>query len=427
MKTRHRTRGHASVEQNAVICVYSPVLGPQLAGVGVCTPRNSAKVEVFDDVVGAQQEEFNPCIHYELLGSISPLDNFSSGSVAFPGGSYSFNNGGPYPSTLLDALLATAFLDPQYLDDFSVDAELHFKTAVSDSSSLINFILEFIEMLEGNLKSLKSLSEKFAKAIKTYWRVLQTSGSHWVAWNFAIKPALRDVKNFLSTLKRAQARLKFLKARNHKPTKIKYRRSPVDFQLANCLITQEGWWDGTFDTEEGPVSILPVDWGGFSADMAGTVQVSSWAMVQWDIPDYLLDDFTLAIGMISMIMNGLYNPVKIIWEAIPFSWLIEWFTSKRAMLLKELGNMSPFPDATILATGHSIKVKILTGEVFAEKIDLPDEGSSAARISLGNFQWESYVRKQGLPTGELALVAQGLDLRQSSILGGIAVNWRRRR
>jgi hypothetical protein len=134
------------------------------------------------------------------------------------------------------------------------------------------------------------------------------------------------------------------------------------------------------------------------------------------------------MGMIMLCMNGVYNPLKIAWEAIPFSWLIEWFTNKRTQLLKELASLSPFPDAQILGMGHTIKVKVTLGLVQAWKKELTAPPYPATSMHVGDFLYERFDRRPGLPTGESALFdATRLDLRQASIMGGIAVNWRRRR
>lgn len=421
MHARQRSKGVLTPQGPVSLALTTPTYGT-IYGWGECSPIYSSKMEEMFDVIGSQQSDYNPCDHDKLLSDIEPLGYFESKPVAGGAwGQFSFGAGGPYPSQLLQSLRTLDLFEPNYLEDFSISAELHFKKAVDDSTSLINFIIELIELCEGNVKTLKSLSQKMSKALEVFFRILKRTGNYWVAWNFAIKPTIRDIYAFLTTYKRALKRLKWLRDRNHKDTKVKYRQAPF-IVTGTKVPVGDDWWTGTLYYGGEPVDTIPPDWGGFFIDYEATVRVSSWAHVVFDIDDAFLDDMFTAVGMIMLVMNGVYNPVKIIWEATPFSWLIEWFTNKKIELLKELGNLSPFRDATILGMGHSVRINILDARVYAQR-----NGDSPLEFDIGKFQYSHFVRRQGLPTGESALFDPDFNLSRTGILGGIAVNWRGRR
>lgn len=421
MHSRQRNRGRLEPQGPVSLNLVIPDIVP-IYGWGECSSKYSSKMEEMHDVIGNQKSDYNPCDHDKLLSLLKPLSYFASG----PDGEgrwtqYSFGAGGPFPTSLLQSLRSLDLFGPNYLENFSIDAELFYKKAVDDSTSLINFIIELIQLCEMNVNAWKKFSKKMETAIQVFFRMLKKTGNYWVAWNFAIKPTVRDIWAFLTSYKRALKRLMFLRARNHKDTKLKFRRSPIPVSGTQVPVGYD-WWTGTLYYQGEPVNAYPVDWGGFLIDYEGTVQVSSWAHVMYDIDDNYLNDMFTAIGMIMLCMNGVYNPIKIAWEATPFSWLIEWFTNKKIELLKELGNLSPFRDAEILGMGHSIRLKLDNAKAYAWKT-----GESAQGFEIGEFQYSRFTRRQGLPTGESALVAADMNPTRSAILGGIAANWRRRR
>lgn len=421
MHERKRNKGVQVPQGPVSLNLTLPDIG-SIYGWGECSDIYSTKMEEMYDVIGNQKSDFNPCDHDKYLGTLRPLGYFASGpDLEGRWSQYSFGAGGPFPTELLQSLRNLDLFGPNYLEDFSISAEIHYKKAVDDSTSLLNFIIELIALCELNISTWKKYSVIMESAIKQFWRVLRKTGNYWVAWNFAIKPTVRDIWAFLTTYERALKRLEFLRARNHKDTKLKYRQSP--FEISGTQVPVGfNWWTGSLEFLGSPVNSYPADWGGFLMDYKGNVRVSSWAHVIYDIDDNYLNDMFTAVGMIMLCMNGLYNPIKVAWEAIPFSWLIEWFTNKKIELLKEMGNLSPFRDATILGVGHSVRIKLQDATVYAWK-----NGESAQGFSIGDFQYERFYRRQGLPTGESALFAADMNLTRTGILGGIASNWKGRR
>lgn len=420
MGFRERSRGEYYPQDN-VILYYTLPGQSQHACYGSCSSKFSSKMEFMADTVGFKQSDFNPCEHEKLLGIIKPLEYLSLGNEQSGYTQFSFSQGGPYPQQLPQTLKQLDFLSAEYLDDSSALAEDFFRTSVQDNASLINFLLELITLCEGNIRGLNSLWKKFQAAWSSFLRIIKSTGNYWVAWNFAMKPFVSDLIAFLETYKRAEKRLKWLRKHNHTDFKLHYRRQPVEVSGTYVPVDQS-WFVGDPEDPETEGLPEPTGWQGFFVDYEGLSRFSSWAWVRLDIPDYLLDDFASAMGMIMMIMNGVYNPVKIIWEAIPFSWLIEWFTNKRTELLKELASLSPIPNMEIRGVGFSVKTVIVKMRVYASVTSEPVQ-----EIDIGNLQYRRFSRRPGLPYGELGLSGGVLNATQLSILGGIGVNWRQRR
>jgi hypothetical protein len=285
-----------------------------------------------------------------------------------------------------------------WLEDFSANAEYHFKTAVNEDFQLANFLIELIEMCEGNVKKLKDLFEMISKMLKTFWKVYKATGKFWLAWNFAIKPNIGDVKSILKSVEKAARRLRWLRDHNHLDTTVKYREGNREFRGAPFYLGSGTEWDSiVFPLPEvtppdPPPLVEPYpDPGWFQLeDWLAVVKISSWATVRFEIEDEYLNS-PLALFGVWEILAGLYNPVEIVWEAIPYSWLIDWFLSQKTKLKRKLASLSPLKDAKIIQVGHTISVT-LTGKV--ELYGQSDQES----IHIGEIRYECYDRQPGYPT-----------------------------
>jgi hypothetical protein len=373
------------------------------------------------DTIGQQESDFNPCYHFHWIQPGKPVDQIavevSSNVYEF----YQCSTGGFQADNILGALQIQDFGISNDIEDFGARAEDHFLTAIQDKNSILNFIIEMIEVCEGNLKIVKTLSKKVETAIETFWRIFRKTGNYWVAWNFAWKPTISDIMSWLTTMRRAEKRIKWLIAHNHKPVKVHYRQRDIE---VNGVIPVPATW--IYHIPGGDPAIWPQP-PGMSAEFTyeGAVGLSAWAWVRFDIPDAMLFSLDEAIGMAALIMQGVYNPAKIIWEAIPFSWLIEWFTNARAELIKEKLSFAKFifPDSTILEVGWTIHLKKVQGSsslVFVGP-------SGTRRYSVGSYFLDIFDRRPGLPTGDPAFRFQFLSIWQSSILAAIGANHKARR
>jgi hypothetical protein len=323
-----------------------------------------------------------------------------------------------------------------WLDDFSAKAENHFVTAVKPTVSIVNFILELVDILELDVNAIRKAADAFLKALRTFFGMIRKGANYWVAWNFAIKPTIKDLQAIRDMLKTAKKRYEWLKARNHKVTRVKYREGPrlmtgVDFipilgpalkfipggdeiPLEEVQI-ETGWFEsGNYELQQlSPTNNLvrcEMRWNA-------TVTLSAQADVRFDIDDVLLSDETFGIAAVTAAINGLYRPDDIIWEATPFSWLVDWFLSEKQRLKKLAADLSPFKDGQILQTGHSIKLEV-SGDL--RWVD----GRGIELSSYMPFSTELYIRQPGLPEVDTSPFRVPFKWYNASILIGIIIGKR---
>lgn len=379
--------------------------------------------ELMVDTTGFLQCDFNPCFHEKLeVKKFTPLTQFdrtfpdmSHESTQFHGGTGVFLVGLP------EALRSLGSGLTDWIDDFGARAEHHHKTAVKDTNSLANFIIELIEMCTGNIDRLRDLIKNYWKAAEKFRKHYTETGDYWLAWNFAWKPFMNDLKSFLSIYSRAEKRLKWLCKRNRLPTKVKYREKQSFTRTVSCDVYRPGRTPGQTDLPD----TLPYSITG-TLECVYTVTLASHAWVRFDIPDWACQMFWLGKRYVGAIMLGFGNPLKIAWEATPFSWLLDWFVNQRDKLQVELASISPFPDAEILGSGWSMHVKcewtgdlsITCPEAFGTMV--PD-GHEAARGT-----YECYVRQPGYPPADGSTFRVPLEWYNVSILAALLAKLTRR-
>lgn len=375
--------------------------------------------EYMADTVGQIQSDFNPCYHYKWINAGKPVDSFG---VETAPGAYEFyqtNVGGVQVQDILGVLRGYDFGIDNDIEDFGASAEDHFLTAVQDKNSLLNFIIELIEVCEGNLKVVRTLSKKVENALETFWRVFKKTGNYWVAWNFAWKPTIGDILSWLTTMRRAEKRIKWLAAHNHRPVKVHYRKN--DIEVKGVIPATASWFHHVPGGDPFVYPQPPLLCGEIAFE--ANIGLSAWAWVQFDIPDVYLFDLQTAINMAALTMQGIYNPAKIIWEAIPFSWLIEWFVNQRAQLLKEKASLAKliFPDSVIIESGWTVHLKKCMGTATI----LSPGPSGTMRYDQGDYFLDIFDRRPGLPGGSVAFRFEALSALQSSILAAIGANTKR--
>jgi hypothetical protein len=388
----------------------------------ITNPTIKYRSEYMRDTTGFLQCDFNPCFHDKLLtADIKPLTTFVD-SVDMTGHERLFQYSGT--GVHIDLLSALRSLSPppglvDWMDDFGARAASHHITAVKETGSIINFIIELKDMCTLNIKKITGFLRRIDAASKSFFEHLRLTGSLWLAWNFAWKPFWNDIKGFIDTVKAARKRLDWLRKRNHIPTKVKYREGPRTFNWkSDASVTYPAL------SEPGPgpdVGEFP-----FIADILTSefdcqmqLMLSSHAWVRWDIDDAFLDVFW-GLGMVIAQMQRLYNPVSIAWEALPFSWLIDWFLSTRTKLSALALSLSPFKDAELLGSAWSMKGSIL----FESKINCPLPSPYQHDYSAGKYSF--YCRQPGYPEVDSSPFRVPFEWYNFSILAALVAQFKRR-
>jgi hypothetical protein len=150
------------------------------------------------------------------------------------------------------------------------------------------------------------------------------AAAYWLAWNFAIKPFLKDLRSILCSVSALHKKLDWLRRNNHKVIFQTFRREfdlPVDPNLWH-----NGWILCVIDKADPPISAN----GTYMQQLkyhSVKLEYVARAKILLSIPDHLLDDAHGGVGALWAAYNGLTNPVAVIWEAIPFSWLVDYFVN----------------------------------------------------------------------------------------------------
>lgn len=394
--------------------------------------------EGITDTSGLIQNWWNPCHHEEYSGllNIQPIE-FTSGHIV---GRMTFE--GKY--TVLD-LLRSHIPKPSdnELDDMSAKAYNHFVNATGNGQeSLANFLIEIYQAIQGNVKLLKKYKGLIEKIKAAYHKALdkylgegqnQTS-AHWLAWNFAVKPLIGDLKRIACMWRRAYKRFLFLRARNHKPTK-------VQFRILNCYepesdiivinddhgIPSATYWS---NPEYECIPGLPTPEINVEADVwlelrkqSYTLDFTATGWVLWNLPDWLFASPEVGISALVTQQEGFSNPIKIIWNAIPYTWLLDWFVSYRTHLQENAADLGPYSDGQLLKAGHAFKLKSIWNVVVCYNHD-----GGYSEQTLGQVVYNTYVRKLGLPEPQVSpfrVPWEGYNL--SIVTALVHQRWDRRR
>lgn len=373
------------------------------------------KWQLMIDTHGYLEDDFNPCYHERFVGVYDfPKDRTWQDSRG-----YLHSLETTFHPSLKDPIVDCRSIPlpiGTWLQDFSARAEYHYTVLVDTDDSLINFIIEAIELMEGNASLLERLKEGIEGALKAFRRKFAETGNYWLSWNFAIKPTIADLKAMVQTYRRAEKRLKWLRSRNHKNTKVKYREGPREytgtctFAMADITVDHP-YFNPTPVLVGKPPNQTWLEWPDWLAlvdecevEYFARVNLSSWAWIRFDIPDEYLDE-VYGLGIVIAAMQGLYNPLAIGWEAVPFSWLIDWFRTESHKLRELLkSDVNPLGHATILQTGWTLDMTIF-GDLNYRVGMIADNGSidstppheAWTKRPAGAFRYKLYNRQPGLP------------------------------
>lgn len=253
------------------------------------------------------------CSHTKVVvDSYNPLNSFrwSQGDTCYSSGKpkwrkYSFSNG------LLGPLGYTA----GYSTGLSNWLDLQLTTmvqAVPSTTSLPNFLLELDEIprIIPQLLSLKSaLGRSFFN--RSPRELVKAAANGHLLYQFGILAPLKDIKNLIGSYDAAMRRLNWLRKNNHKTVTIRRTRTQqqsvqsVTFSpYTYCLPFME--------------SYLSVQRSGYEVLMTDVVG----ARVGLNYSGLNAVGAEIAAHRATM---GFNKPLSILWEAVPLSWIFDYF------------------------------------------------------------------------------------------------------
>lgn len=389
------------------------------------------KIDDFQDVVGNIQSWQNPCMHFTAVGQLRPLYDIPDGI----GGWYLECDDRPFidPALLLQSIPQPP---PQALAEFGLYARQRAISAVDAGPMVLAFIGELIESLEKIIAKLILGKGFYAKILarfeSEFRRLVAKSGGKvgndffdslglyphqaWLAWNFAVKPFIGDLQKLFTSIGYSQKRLDWLKKRNCRPTFVR-TRSTLD--QSQCLAPGEAKRIFVQQILVGRSAVIAQQVGIEYRCSQVEWKLSSQNQVRFNIPSHLLEG-PGALPYVWANYVGITNPIKSIWELVPFSWLIEWFLGYKTLLQKELTNFTALADAEHLGAVSSMKCK-----AFVDCFQIDGVGGE---LPLGQIKVEWYTRLEGeFDLDSAPAFKWPLGWYQASILGSLFMQWWMRR
>lgn len=321
------------------------------------------------DVVG-NQGAFNPCDHFELYSTMSNMNPW----VSSTGDPRHVNFDGVAFPMLLPA---GSFKDwpwlPEFpaasLSDWSVEAYNKFHDQVPVTVSLPNFMYELKDM-KGMIPSIDRLS------------VSKTVSNNFLAFEFGVLPFISDIKAILSMSDSVQKRLQHLLMEQGKSSRLSFSR---DIDVSDAFsFTKSLYLIGSSANDN------DVQFRRTSAKASFHCGAKLFQDLQG------LNDALSTLKALSA-SGGFNHPARVIWNAIPYSFVVDWFFHV-GKLLDSL-SVQPFGgEYSLSEIGYS-----LTREAVFIADQVLHDGATELRSSLGTVSVKSYSRKTGFPVSSLFL------------------------
>lgn len=435
MKTRTRVR--KSRDWESIVPISYPQTTPVFIAPNPSFPEFSgltggSSFSLINDCVDGLKWACNPVFHEKY----NAAQNERVVAWGTDGKAYAVQNS-DVPIQCLDLardLLSSAVTDAE-LDDFAALAEKSFIAPLPEGMSILNLVIEIIDLLEGDAKQWLKMFRSWQRIAKRFFNALwdaikrgkSNTESHWLAWNFAIRPTSRDVSKLLHSREEALKALRWLRSVNHRKVRRHYKWLQEDTMVGQYASKEMtfGTVSGTWST--GYPSAPPAAGVAIEGELRLVVSkskilVSAFGDVHFDILDSLVDETSTALANAWLSMQWIFNPWAITWEATPFSWAADWCLSEKAKLERwkqfhDTGN--PYKRGEIKSSGWSVKVELLCDMMYVPSVGPPQ--------LLGAVKYRAYSRAPGLPelgSSCLRLPTSGWKI---SLLGAVAVQRIRRR
>lgn len=291
------------------------------------------------------------------------------------------------------------------LQEFKIDAWNKWKTQIPEDISLANFAYELTDFkyIGDNFKKQKKwdrdLNWKYRvrKRFGTPKDVPTMANSCFLNWNFGWAPFLGDLQHLASLYDTISKRIDFLRKNRKKPVRMYYSR---EIQAPSLEI---------------PFDVHTASGGGNSQyrrlifNGAKQVLTASCTLVQ-DIPELETEWGRLKATLAA---TGFNNPAKIVWNAIPFSFMVDWIVPMQG-LLEHWTSVNPFVGQwDIFDVSHSVKTVGTWTDVYEGVTS--NGGTYPTFIEMRDVVDTSFERFVGMPLTPEAVTFASLTSHQQRL------------
>lgn len=288
----------------------------------------------------------------------------------------------PFSNDVLDWPWLPAFSSAQ-LSDWSVEAFNKFNDQVPTTVSLPNFLYELREM--------KSMIPSIDRKSLT-----KTASNNFLAFEFGVKPFINDIKAILAISESVDKRISHLLKTQGKESRLSFDRK-FDYEEPYSFFRnmQNPYFNNVDDPGLNGVKFKRLSGRG-NFHIGGTLKQDLTGLT-----DSMAKMKALAAS------GGFTHPARVIWNAIPYSFVIDWFFHV-GKLLDSL-SIQPFGgEYTVSEVGYSIKF-----EATYQAIQWMSVGHTIlGNPLLGTVRVKSYKRVAGFPMSSLFLTDAALSPKQ---------------
>lgn len=350
------------------------------------------------------RKEVNPCQFFETTlrssPGIQPWINgyYDDNGVSRPYYGYWDNNAHFYPGS---SVLASMTPDPNPLlvSIECINAIKAFRTQIPEELSIANFIYELKDFKE----LIKGLAETFkdrGKNLKGLTRkdLAKYGNNTFLSYHFAWTPFISDLRKIVALFDKILNRIKYLKSINGKRVKLHYRK--LDF------------YKRELPTKDHPY--------GDTSEYTSRLECTSLVYNFYSTVDLYCElenlDTVEAKFRATLAALGLNNPFAVVWNAIPFSFMLDWLLPIGSFL--ELFSLNPFVGKWQLA--NSTTTTEVVSSCNAYRVFKPQYNSNEKYAS---YDCKLYNRRLGFPitVDNVFQHLSGLTAHQISLIASIII------
>lgn len=259
------------------------------------------------------------------------------------------------------------------------------------------------------LRDVPSLLKTAGETISKY------GANEFLKWQYGWRPLVKDLQKFMNVSSRLHRRVSMLKNLKEQGIIVRKYKPPNRFERVIVPYGPSDYW---------PSHIVPGHEDMCPVYMDAYISIERWASVHWkaDNPSGLPDTDDERMRLAMRAAYGGTIDGSTLWEAMPWSWLIDWNTNMSEFLASERNVIGASPVKNCLMKTTQI---ISSFHVGASTNPLPEGFKNLSVSSVPGK--ETSIRKERLidlepsavVTGEITMINS--DVFKQSILGALSI------
>lgn len=354
-----------------------------------------------EDYVG-NKGLWNPCYHFKYKGHSGEEWVCYNGSTV-----HMRYTGSPAYVAIRPEMVEACMPGPplSILATCGRNALIQATTQIPSNTSIANFLIELKDGVKGVVPEIKKLKDCL--------------GNAYLGYKFGTDSFVRDLKSIYGSWGSTMRRLAFLKRHNGHEHWVRAFRDQKHGNAFGAESVSVPGIQTTFEWSDDPehkpaVAHRLVELRPVPDSLRGEVHVNVLSY-------FLLEGLETFWGKVDAMgaALGLNNPAKIAWNAIPFTWLLEYFV-KVGPLLDRLSSQPFKGSMEVRAAWSSYKYKMLVEVWCGTAGTCQLKPGPGMKLHVGDLLVEIYSRVPGVYLSEEDMVGINLTNQQVGILLALA-------